>query len=50
MFVIDKRDTHGIATKRDRLVSSVMIFLVVFSSSLVIYSDIYNLFNNAVES
>ncbi|TMW81549.1 hypothetical protein EJD97_008990, partial [Solanum chilense] len=43
------RDTHGIATKRDRLVSSVMILFVVSSSSVAICSDIYNLYNNAVK-
>ncbi|TMW90124.1 hypothetical protein EJD97_016171 [Solanum chilense] len=44
------RDTHGIATKRAILVSSVMILLVVSSSSVGICSDIYNLFNNAAEA
>uniref|UniRef100_K4CTS2 Uncharacterized protein n=1 Tax=Solanum lycopersicum TaxID=4081 RepID=K4CTS2_SOLLC len=43
------RDTHGIATNRDRLFSSVMILLVVSPSSVAICSDIYNLFNNAVD-
>ncbi|TMW83324.1 hypothetical protein EJD97_002096, partial [Solanum chilense] len=46
-FVV--RDTHGIATKRDSVVSSVVILLVVSSSSVAICNDIYNLFNNAVE-
>nr|XP_004238063.1 amino acid transporter AVT6A [Solanum lycopersicum]XP_010320289.1 amino acid transporter AVT6A [Solanum lycopersicum] len=43
------RDTHGIATKRDRLVSSVMILLAVSSSSVAICSDIYSIFNIGVE-
>ncbi|KAK6792646.1 hypothetical protein RDI58_011727 [Solanum bulbocastanum] len=34
------RDTHGIATKRDRLVSSVMILLAVSSSSVAICSSL----------
>ncbi|TMW83198.1 hypothetical protein EJD97_002522, partial [Solanum chilense] len=44
------KNIHGITTMRDRLESSVMIFLVVSSSSVAICSDIYNLFNNAVEA
>ncbi|XP_015072068.1 amino acid transporter AVT6A-like [Solanum pennellii] len=44
------RDTHGIATKRDRLVSSVMILLAVSSSSVAICSDIYSIFNIGVEA
>ncbi|KAI3491226.1 hypothetical protein L1887_44473 [Cichorium endivia] len=35
------RDTHGIATKKDRRVSWVMIILAVSSSIMAIYSDIY---------
>ncbi|KAJ8537828.1 hypothetical protein K7X08_014368 [Anisodus acutangulus] len=44
------RDTHGIATKRDRLVSWVMILLAVSSSTVAICSDIYSIFNIGVES
>ncbi|KAM3682400.1 hypothetical protein ACJW31_12G070800 [Castanea mollissima] len=40
------RDTHGIATKNDRLVSWVMIFLAVSSSSAAISSDIYGIFSS----
>ncbi|XP_075647264.1 amino acid transporter AVT6A-like [Castanea sativa] len=40
------RDTHGIATKNDRLVSWVMIFLAVSSSSAAICSDIYGIFSS----
>ncbi|GMY07029.1 amino acid transporter AVT6A-like [Fagus crenata] len=40
------RDTHGIATKNDRLVSWVMIFLAVSSSSAAICSDIYSIFSS----
>ncbi|XP_023872653.2 amino acid transporter AVT6A, partial [Quercus suber] len=43
------RDTHGIATKNDRLVSWVMIFLAVSSSSAAICSDIYSIFSNEKE-
>ncbi|XP_057973247.1 amino acid transporter AVT6A-like isoform X4 [Malania oleifera] len=38
------RDTHGIATKKDRLVSWVMLFLAVSSSTVAICSDIYSIF------
>ncbi|KAL3514349.1 hypothetical protein ACH5RR_027066 [Cinchona calisaya] len=38
------RDTHGIATKHDRLVSWVMILLAVSSSTVAICSDIYSIF------
>lgn len=44
------RDTHGIATKRDRLVSWVMILLAVSSSTVAICSDIYSIFNIGVEA
>ncbi|XP_021828007.1 amino acid transporter AVT6A-like isoform X2 [Prunus avium] len=37
------RDTHGIATKKDKLVSWVMIFLAVSSSTAAISSDIYSI-------
>ncbi|KAH7523768.1 amino acid transporter AVT6A [Ziziphus jujuba] len=40
------RDTHGIATKRDRLVSWVMILLAVSSSTAAISSDIYSIFSS----
>ncbi|KAG2698883.1 hypothetical protein I3760_07G168500 [Carya illinoinensis] len=40
------RDTHGIATKNDRLVSWVMIFLAVSSSTAAIVSDIYSIFSS----
>ncbi|KAA8528435.1 hypothetical protein F0562_035790 [Nyssa sinensis] len=40
------RDTHGIATKNDRLVSWVMILLAVSSSTVAISSDIYSIFNS----
>ncbi|XP_050251962.1 amino acid transporter AVT6A-like [Quercus robur] len=43
---ITLRDTHGIATKNDRLVSWVMIFLAVSSSSAAICSDIYGIFSS----
>lgn len=39
------RDTHGIATKNDRLKSWVMILLAVSCSTAAICSDIYSIFN-----
>ncbi|KAI9200075.1 hypothetical protein LWI28_002346 [Acer negundo] len=38
------RDTHGIATKNDRLTSWLMIFLAISSSTVAVCSDIYSLF------
>lgn len=38
------RDNHGIATKKDRRVSWVMIILAISSSIMAICSDIYSLF------
>ncbi|GAB2210866.1 hypothetical protein Droror1_Dr00016154 [Drosera rotundifolia] len=38
------RDRHNIAMKKDRLISMVMIFLAVSSSSVAILSDIYSIF------
>ncbi|KAI4337090.1 hypothetical protein L6164_015544 [Bauhinia variegata] len=38
------RDTHGVATKKDRLVSCLMIFLAVSSSIIAISSDLYSIF------
>ncbi|KAL8225446.1 hypothetical protein R6Q57_018003 [Mikania cordata] len=40
------RDTHGIATKKDRRVSLVMIILAVSSSIMAIFSDISGFFIN----
>ncbi|GAB2269571.1 Amino acid transporter avt6a [Dionaea muscipula] len=37
------RDKHNIASRRDRLVSMLMIFLAISSSSAAIFSDIHNL-------
>ncbi|GAB4852412.1 Amino acid transporter avt6a [Ancistrocladus abbreviatus] len=39
------RDSHSISTRKDRLVSLVMIFLAVSSSTVAILSDIYNIFS-----
>ncbi|XP_050365789.1 amino acid transporter AVT6A-like [Argentina anserina] len=41
------RDTHGIATKKDRLVSWVLILLAVSSSTVAISSDIYSYFSSS---
>uniref|UniRef100_A0A7N0UKM5 Amino acid transporter transmembrane domain-containing protein n=1 Tax=Kalanchoe fedtschenkoi TaxID=63787 RepID=A0A7N0UKM5_KALFE len=45
--VIALKDTHGIATKNDRIVSWAMIILAVSSSSVAISSDIYSIFNRS---
>ncbi|KAK8624250.1 hypothetical protein V6N13_065601 [Hibiscus sabdariffa] len=42
---ITLRDTHGIATKNDRLISWPMIFLAVSTSTVAMTSDIYGLFS-----
>ncbi|KAJ0025378.1 hypothetical protein Pint_08601 [Pistacia integerrima] len=39
------RDTHGIATKNDRVASWLMIFLAVSSSTVAVSSDIYSIFS-----
>ncbi|KAI9118485.1 hypothetical protein K1719_010817 [Acacia pycnantha] len=39
------RDTHGVATKKDKLLSWLMIFLAVSSSTVAISSDLYSFFN-----
>ncbi|KAL5558713.1 hypothetical protein UlMin_034924 [Ulmus minor] len=46
------RDTHGIVTKNEKLLSWIMILLAVSSSMISISSDIYSIFssNNDVES
>ncbi|KAH7529548.1 hypothetical protein JRO89_XSUnG0029400 [Xanthoceras sorbifolium] len=41
---ITLRDTHGIATKNDRLISWLMIFLAISSSTVAVCSDIYSIF------
>ncbi|CAH9097826.1 unnamed protein product [Cuscuta europaea] len=38
------RDPHGIATKNDKLMAWVMILIAVFSSTVAICSDLYNIF------
>ncbi|CAK9188248.1 unnamed protein product [Ilex paraguariensis] len=42
---ITLRDTYGIATKNDQLVSWIMIFFAVSSSTVAISSDIYSIYN-----
>ncbi|XVE55707.1 hypothetical protein DITRI_Ditri03aG0179800 [Diplodiscus trichospermus] len=42
---ITLRDTHGIATKNDRLISWMMIFLAVSTSTVAVTSDIYSIFS-----
>ncbi|KAF8399238.1 hypothetical protein HHK36_015103 [Tetracentron sinense] len=41
---ITLRDPHGIATKKDKILSVFMIVLAVFSNMVAIYSDAYSLF------
>ncbi|WCJ35605.1 Transmembrane amino acid transporter family protein [Euphorbia peplus] len=43
--MIALKDTHGIATKNDKLKSWVMMLLAVSSSTAAICSDIYSIFN-----
>ncbi|XVE70239.1 hypothetical protein DITRI_Ditri10aG0056700 [Diplodiscus trichospermus] len=38
-------DAHGIATKNDRLISWMMIFLAVSTSTVAVTSDIYSIFS-----
>ncbi|MBA0828044.1 hypothetical protein Goarm_012768 [Gossypium armourianum] len=40
---ITLRDTNGIATKKDRLISWMMIFLAVSTSTVAVTSDIYGI-------
>ncbi|XVE95075.1 hypothetical protein REPUB_Repub02eG0065000 [Reevesia pubescens] len=42
---ITLRDTHGIATNNDRLISWMMIFLAVSTSTVAVTSDIYSIFS-----
>ncbi|OMO70876.1 Amino acid transporter, transmembrane [Corchorus olitorius] len=42
---ITLKDTHGIATKNDKLISWIMIFLAVSTSTVAVISDIYSIFN-----
>ncbi|XP_061353232.1 amino acid transporter AVT6A-like isoform X1 [Gastrolobium bilobum] len=43
------RDPHGIATKKDKILSIVMIFLAVFSNVVAIYSNADALFRKHVD-
>lgn len=38
------RDPHGIATKKDKILSVLMIGLAVFSNLMAIYSNVISLF------
>ncbi|KAF3443977.1 hypothetical protein FNV43_RR13667 [Rhamnella rubrinervis] len=40
---ITLKDTHGIATRKDKIVSVFMIIIAVFSNVVAIYSDAYSL-------
>ncbi|XP_030454479.2 amino acid transporter AVT6A-like [Syzygium oleosum] len=40
------RDTHGIATKKDKVVSWIMILLAVSSSTVALSSDVYGFFSS----
>lgn len=37
------RDHHGIATRKDKILSVIMIVLAVFSNIIAIYSNAYSL-------
>ncbi|KAJ3694758.1 hypothetical protein LUZ60_000135 [Juncus effusus] len=39
------RDRHGIATRKDMILSIVMIVLAVLSNAVAVYSDVYSLFH-----
>ncbi|CAA6672472.1 unnamed protein product [Spirodela intermedia] len=43
---ISLKDPHGIATRRDKLISIVMIFLAVFANAVAVSSDVYSIFND----
>lgn len=43
------RDPHGIATKKDKILSIVMIFLAVFSNVVAIYSNADAMFRKHVD-
>ncbi|XP_024182531.1 amino acid transporter AVT6B [Rosa chinensis] len=47
LAAITLKDRHNIATKKDKILSIVMIVLAVFSNVVAIYSDAYALFKNA---
>ncbi|XP_077237661.1 amino acid transporter AVT6A-like [Tasmannia lanceolata] len=47
---ITLRDTHGIATKKDKILSTFMIVLAVFSNVVAIYSDAYSMFKRSKDS
>nr|KYP72495.1 Sodium-coupled neutral amino acid transporter 2 [Cajanus cajan] len=40
------RDTRGVATKKDKLLSWFMIFLAVSCSTVAIFSDLYTVYSN----
>lgn len=44
------RDTHGLATKKDKILSIFMIVLAMFSKVVAIYSDAYSLIKKNKES
>lgn len=47
---ITLRDTHGIATKWDKILSVFMIVLAVLSNGIAIYSDANSIFNKGADS
>ncbi|BFG22935.1 hypothetical protein CerSpe_092090 [Prunus speciosa] len=40
------RDVHGISTRRDRIMATIMVFLAVVTSAIAISTNIYNFFGN----
>lgn len=40
------RDVHGISTRKDRVIATIMIILAVATSSVAISTNLYSLFLN----
>jgi hypothetical protein len=45
-FFQNDRDVHGISTRRDRIVAAIMLILAVVTSTIAIFTNIFNLFGN----
>ena len=41
------RDPHGIATRRDKIISIVMIILAIFANAVAVSSDVYSIFHKS---
>lgn len=40
------RDVHGISTKRDKIMATIMVILAVVTSAIAISTNVYNMFGN----